>query len=286
MVFLPPSKNIILTGIPRSGTTLTCHLLNKLTDCVALHEPINPLTLVDYKQSELSLVVLNYFNEQRQQILTTGTAASKSMAGQVPDNPLAGVDPITGKRVRKLDGRSITLQKRLPPEFYLVIKQPAFFTAILADLLAFKQFSCFAVIRNPLSVLLSWNTVEMPVANGRAPAAEVFSTTLSHTLNALLDKYERQVALLDWFYTQYATYLPEQNILDYETTIQTGGQALAAILPSAQTLNEQLSSKNNNNLYDPVLKQVLLDKLLEKKEGAYWQFYSEEAVIAVAEATI
>jgi len=32
-------KNIILTGIPRSGTTLVCHLLNILYDTNALQEP-------------------------------------------------------------------------------------------------------------------------------------------------------------------------------------------------------------------------------------------------------
>ena len=39
--------DIILTGIARSGTTLSCSLLNKLPQCVALHEPMNPAELVD-----------------------------------------------------------------------------------------------------------------------------------------------------------------------------------------------------------------------------------------------
>jgi len=38
--------DIILTGIARSGTTLTCALLNKLPQTVALHEPMNPAELV------------------------------------------------------------------------------------------------------------------------------------------------------------------------------------------------------------------------------------------------
>ena len=35
-------RNIVITGPGRSGTTLTCHLLNKLPNTVALSEPINP----------------------------------------------------------------------------------------------------------------------------------------------------------------------------------------------------------------------------------------------------
>jgi hypothetical protein len=33
--------NVVLTGLPRSGTTLVCRLLNKLPDTVALHEPLS-----------------------------------------------------------------------------------------------------------------------------------------------------------------------------------------------------------------------------------------------------
>jgi hypothetical protein len=33
-------NNILITGTPRSGTTLPCHLLNELPDTVALHEPM------------------------------------------------------------------------------------------------------------------------------------------------------------------------------------------------------------------------------------------------------
>lgn len=35
-------RNIVLTGPGRSGTTLTCYLLNMLPDTVALSEPIAP----------------------------------------------------------------------------------------------------------------------------------------------------------------------------------------------------------------------------------------------------
>ena len=32
--------DIVLTGVPRSGTTLICYLLNKVPDAIALHEPM------------------------------------------------------------------------------------------------------------------------------------------------------------------------------------------------------------------------------------------------------
>lgn len=40
-------NNIILTGLPRSGTTLSVHLLNKLPNTVGLHEPIKFKEILD-----------------------------------------------------------------------------------------------------------------------------------------------------------------------------------------------------------------------------------------------
>jgi len=275
-------RNVILTGIPRSGTTLTCHLLNKLPDTVALHEPLVPLDLIGYSRPNLVNFVVDYFSEQRKQILETATAVSKSFGGQVPDNPVSGVDALTGKRIRVLDGRLIHIEKSLSREFYLAIKQPAFFTAILPDLVSLEALKCFAVIRNPLSVLLSWNTVEMPVARGRVPAAEALNSDLKNQLDSMNDVYERQLFLLDWFFRQYLNCLPKRGILRYEETIQSGGRSLSVIQAEALNLKEGLASKNSNSLYDQSLQELLVKKLLKNKNGAFWEFYSEADVLALA----
>ncbi len=232
-------QQVILTGLPRSGTTLTCHLLNKLSDCVALHEPLVPLDLIAYKRDDLISVIADYFTAQRLQILQTGTAVSKSFGGQVPDNPMAGVDPNTGKRIRVLDGRLVQTNKKLSNDFYLAIKQPAFFTAILKDLVASGLFNCFAVVRNPLSVLLSWNSVDMPVSQGRVPAAEAFAPELKQQLDHIPDVYDRQIFLLDWFFQQYINYLPSEHILFYEETIKSNGRSLGSINSLALQLSER-----------------------------------------------
>lgn len=281
MQLISAQQQVILTGLPRSGTTLTCHLLNKLPNSVALHEPLIPLDLAGYERSNIVEIILKYFAAQRDQILQTGTAVSKSFGGQVPDNPMAGIDPKTGKRIRVLDGRLVQIDKQLAQDFCLAIKQPAFFTAILKDLVAVDLLSCFALIRNPLSVLLSWNSVEMPVSRGRVPAAEAFAPELKSNLDQIENVYDRQIFLLDWFFQQYLTYLPAKQILFYETTIQTAGRSLAVINPLANELAEPLYSRNNNSLYNNDLKQLLLEKLLNKTEGAFWHFYTKEQLMTI-----
>lgn len=170
----------------------------------------------------------------------------------------------------------------MPSDFCLAIKQPAFFTAILKDLTTTTDLSCFAVVRNPLSVLLSWNSVEMPVSKGRVPAAEAFSTELRLSLDSIQDTYERQVFLLDWFFQQYLNYLPRDHILFYEETVKTSGKSLAVINNEANSLNDALESKNNNGLYNKELKTLFVEKLLNKHKGAFWDFYTEAEVVALA----
>lgn len=278
--FMQGQPDIILTGLPRSGTTLTCHLLNKLPDCVALHEPINPLLFQGWDEPDIVRYIQAYFTGQRQQILRDGKADSKSTGGRVPDNPMAGVDPATGRRIKVLDGYHIQIDKLVNHSFTLVIKQPAFFTALLGGLVS--SFPCFAIVRNPLSVLLSWNTVALPVAEGRVPAAEAFSPGLGSSLDAINDVHDRQIALLSWFFAQYRQHLQPSQVLFYEGIISQGGASLAVICDSARSLREALSSKNNNTLYNPSQKNYLAEKLLQHKDAAFWDFYSQDDVVQLA----
>jgi hypothetical protein len=49
-------QTVLITGTPRSGTTLVCHLLNQLPDTVALNEPMQPRHFND--EPDASVAVL------------------------------------------------------------------------------------------------------------------------------------------------------------------------------------------------------------------------------------
>src|SRR3989338_1571194 len=81
--------NVILTGVPRSGTTLICHLLNKLPDTVALHEPMDVFTFSRLKTRDaIRDEISAFFQMTRRSIKDCGTAISKHLGGQIPDNPV------------------------------------------------------------------------------------------------------------------------------------------------------------------------------------------------------
>lgn len=268
--------DIVLTGIPRSGTTLTCSLLNRLPQSVALHEPMEPASLagLDFPQGYLEGVA-DFFAGQRERLLAEGTALSKARAGSVPDNPFGSLRDGNGRRQSTVDRQLVRVSKRLAPGFRLVIKHPGFFTATLATLAT--RFPCYAIVRNPLSTLLSWQSVQAPVHDGRVPAAESFDVELKSELNAEPDRLARQLIILRWCFARYATVLPRERVIRYEDIVASGGRILAMIDPDAARLDEPLESRNMNPLYDAGRIGRLADRLLAD-ESITAGFYSASEV--------
>jgi hypothetical protein len=272
-------KNVIIAGVPRSGTTLTCFLLNKLANTVALDEPFGNRVFVGLADNDaICREIAQFFEKSRESLLTNGTALSKHVAGKVPDNIIGDeYDQYDDLRLRRGISKTgvIAIEKQLSSDFLLVIKQVAIFAAILDRLVDY--FPCFAVMRNPLAVLRSWNSIRLPYHQGRVPPAERLDSSLTRALDLIEDRFDRQLYLLSWFYEKINTLIPRNAVLLYEDIIPSGGKALRLIAPDAETLNESLESRNDSKLYDSELKLFLGEKLLQS-DGAYWQFYSKESV--------
>lgn len=265
--------NFAITGLPRSGTTLTCHLLNELPNSVALHEPMQTRDVARLPRAELASAVQAFFEQQRQQILKEGTAVSKSHNGKVPSNPIAD-DEVGGRRRRLIDSRELEISNVDRPDFSLFVKHPSFFTAVLPHLAG--RIDCFALVRNPLSVLLSWRDAGMAVTKGRVPAAERFDSDLKGRLDGEPDTLERQFLLLDYFFGRYARYL-SGRVIKYEDVVLSGGRALALLNPDASALAAPLSSRNRRALdKDPEAGRIANELL--RRESACWAFYNRESV--------
>ena len=268
--------NIILTGIARSGTTLSCALLNELPQCVALFEPLNPADLVglDFPDGYLAAIAA-FFASQRAALLATGTAISTAREGRVPDNPFAAAPEPGSLRSATVARQEVRFDKRLGSDFRLVVKHPNFFTATLATLL--PVYPCFAIVRNPLAVLMSWHSIEAPVNTGRVPFGEAFDADLKAALAAEPDLLERQCTILRWCFSRYAAILPRDHVIRYEDLVASGGRALAVIDPEAASLAAPLASRNVNGLYDAGLVRRFAARLLEE-ESMYAAFYGRDDV--------
>lgn len=275
--------NVLLTGLPRSGTTLTCHLLNKLPDSVALHEPLQvselaALAAVDPK--EMTNRIEAFFAQQRAMIEREGKATSKASNGSVPSNSW-GDSEETGARRSLMNGWEIAIGNVTGPDFRLYMKHPAFFTAALPILAA--HFECFAIVRNPLAVLLSWRHAPMAVGEGWMPAAQRHDRALDAALQAQPSVLERQFILLDYCFGRYAEHLPGRT-LKYEAIIASRGRSLTLIDPRAGGLDEPLGSRNGLRLtIDPDAAEIA--RRLIDRDSPCWGFYDRSEVEAAASAS-
>ena len=273
------APNILLTGLPRSGTTLSCHLLNRLPDTVALHEPmrVRDFATLDSHRAVCHSIA-RYCVEQRASLRASGRARSKQVAGAIPTNSHQTSATVAGLRLPVVHGGDLVVDKPLSDGFLLIIKHIAAFAAIVDE--ASKHFPVYAMVRNPLAILASWNSIDFGFRQGHAPAAERLDPALTARLNAIEDRFARQLALLSWFFEQFSRSLPAANILHYDSIIASEGRDLSLIQPAAATMAEPLQSHNTNPLYDREGTVRLGERLL-RSEGAYWEFYTRESVEAL-----
>jgi hypothetical protein len=271
--------DVVLTGVPRSGTTLVCHLINRLPNSIALHEPMRVPDLAVGDHAKSAALVARFFSETRASLLANGTAPSKHVGGRIPDRHVDDHPSDDGLRRDDSSYGTIAFTKPLTPDFLLVVKHPSAFTALLGALEA--RFRSYAIVRNPLAILASWNSVRMRFRDGRAPIAEQLDPGLHGALEQARDRLDRQIALLAWFFRQYDRILPSRCVVRYEEIVASGGRAIATIAPSASELAAPLASKNDNAVYDAAFMDVARARLLAT-DAAFWRFYSRNDVLELA----
>ena len=265
--------NVIFVGPARSGTTLACNLLNKIPNVVALDEPFERDLLQELAGPDAFLAAIaDKFTSQRAMIETRGEAHSTLSEGGQLSNHYATEPSSTTLRKRqvaldKMRGVNVTRN------FKLIIKHTLPFTALFHEII--KHYETFVIVRNPLAILLSWNSIDAAYRDGRIQpyVRPLTSDDLLQRLRILDDRFERQNTLLQWHFEQYRPALRAATVIRYENVVETNGKALRLIAPSARSLDEDMQSHNTNSLYDRNLIWELKEKLIATR-GAIWDFYT------------
>lgn len=265
------SQTKLLTGIPRSGTTLCCHLLNESPNTIALHEPISPQEFSSRNSLDAVQTITTFSVSTRRSALLSGQVASKQIDGAVPSNPV-GEQSEDGLRSEQVVAGVINVDKPLDQSLTLIIKHNALFTALLSTLV--RQFSCYAVIRNPLATIASWQTVDLPIHEGHVPMAEQFDTDLRHRLSEIEEVLDRQLFILRWFYAAYRNDIEPSHVIRYEDIVATQGAVLAPLADGIPTAGI-LENKNANAHYRDLDINGLLNRLLQERD-IFAGFYSEQ----------
>ncbi|WP_188688686.1 sulfotransferase [Bowmanella pacifica] len=216
------TATILLTGIPRSGTTLCCKLLNEREDTVALHEPINPPSIPDLKGKPAVAAHLSQRVAALRQAIIDGEAFEHGDKGGLRiENPV-GMETRGAVRQVVAQRGMVTLPPRSSDSFTLVVKQNALFTAHFTELK--RHYPVVAIVRNPVDVLLSWMTVDLPVNRGRLPAGERFCPELKRQLAGEKNLFARQLLIYKWFSDVFLQHA--DAIVRYEAVLESGGAVL------------------------------------------------------------
>ena len=235
------NRTLLLTGLPRSGTTLTCALLNQIPDVLALAEPI-PLADVHNPSAALKTIG-DFIRTTRERVLSEGRAPTLSR-GWAGDNLAEPPRADGGLRAGIGEVRPLDVAKPLSPEFLLCIKHPALFTALANDLA--PEFPIFALVRSPLAALASWQTLDFLPHHGRSVVAERMDPELAARLGRIDDRLDRQIELMDWYLAAFEQ-LPERRVIRYEDLVQAPASQLSLIVrhkvrrfnPASHPLREQ-----------------------------------------------
>ncbi len=277
--------NAILVGPARSGTTLACGLLNRLPDVVALDEPFARQRLQDIAGPDaFQAIVAEQFKAQRTMIETKGEAESTLSENGSLANHYATKSDTTTLRQRQValnTMRGVNAAR----DFKLIIKHTLPFTAQLDELT--RQYETYVLVRNPLAILASWNSIDAAYREGliQPYVVPLADGALMKRLMAIDDRLDRQVDLLEWHFEQYRPALRNANVVRYEDIVETGGRALAVVASSARGLDENLESHNTNPLYDRELIWELKEKLIARR-GAFWDFYAPKQVDNLFESLV
>ncbi|APD87585.1 hypothetical protein BM527_16620 [Alteromonas sp. Mex14] len=217
------SKNTaLISGVPRSGTTLCCKLLNQCTDVVALHEPLDPQKVAFSKRNLAVAEIKNQITELRANLLKGNAIEHGNKSSLVLDNPIAE-EATTKTGIRNLSAiRGLITIPPVKKNTKVFIKQNAMFAALIHELK--NEFNITAIIRNPIDVITSWMSVGLPVNKGRIPGGEKFDENLRSDLSSINSVLKRQVFIYHWFLKQFVS--SGVTLLRYEDIIESKGQSL------------------------------------------------------------
>jgi hypothetical protein len=221
--------DLIITGVPRSGTTLAAAIIDRAPDSLCLSEPDHHVDLMSRAASPEDFVgsLCREFDAVRRTILGGGSVFDRRRADGAPiTNYFA--DPLPdGRREAVFASRGVT-RSGLSADFVLGAKHNALYAAVLPEIVHSGRFRVIAVVRDPVAVLMSWRTLDLPVSRGRLPAGERFWPALAALGRADLDLTDKQIRICDLLLCRFGQLADRIAVIPYEVFAADPARLLAA----------------------------------------------------------
>jgi hypothetical protein len=223
----PMTPEIIITGIPRSGTSYLCHLLHRMSNCVVLNEPPEAIPLL--RNTKTPLALANFLRDRRRDVLLGIPIANKVESGQIIQD------------TAKLDKIETYTPQVDSPNFVLGIKETLPFLMRLPMLRQiFPNARFIACVRNPFDTIASWKgsfahlniaeVVRQPIGNPIDPWLTVRQQQELRAIAAIIDPASRRAAWWRFLANLILESLDRLILIRYEDLVTNPRQALAKIL--------------------------------------------------------
>ncbi len=220
-------NNIILTGIPRSGTTLAAALIDGMDDAAALNEPAwqHDWLLKNYKHitpRDFAAWLQEDFTAVRGKLLTGEPVPERrGKQGEAITNYYRAA-PDQAKPARAYRLVSFT-RPGLTSAFTLAMKHIGPYFAALEAIVATEAFEVVAVIREPVGVIASWNDSPIPLKAGEMPGAALQWPEMAALTGAKMDLLEKQVRVYDLLCEKLHMLKDKIHIIRYEELVASPG---------------------------------------------------------------
>jgi len=263
----PKQKTILITGIPRSGTSLVTKLISNQPNTLCFSEPKWLKDIRHDKQCQ------NEFKDKL--LIKLSSIRSEIKKG----NPIEitvkkGTLDLPGNYFQRKNNniQNIKETKSIHVEhsndLLICVKSNTLFTACYDALSSEKSWQMFPVIRNPLYVLMSWRSLDIPISRGQIKIGEIYSKEIQEIVKeeGLLIK---QVKILNWFFKQYTK---SKEILRYEEFISSPNEMLKNTFDIIDTGTYDFSTKNNDSHYNSKDRNILqstLNKYCQQSKQYY-----------------
>jgi hypothetical protein len=212
--------DLILTGVPRSGTTLAGAIIDQAPDSLCLSEPDRHVDLMREATSAEDFVVRlsREFDAIRRIILAGGSVSDRRRADGAPLTNYFTDSLPDRRREAAFTIRNIT-RLGLSADFVLGVKHNALYSAVLPEIVASDRFRVVVIIRDPVALVTSWRSLDLPISRGRLPAGERFWPKLGSLCRAELELTEKQLRICDLLFGRFLRWAGRVTILRYEALV-------------------------------------------------------------------
>jgi hypothetical protein len=208
---------------------LAAAIIDQAPGCLCLSEPESHVELMREAADAEDFVarIGDEFDAIRRSILAGSSVPDRRRADGAPvTNYFTGPGP-DGHRQTGYSVRAVA-RPGLEPDFVLGVKHVALYAAVLPQIVRSGRYRVVALIRDPVSLLTSWRSLDLPISRGRLPAGERFWPELRSLGDAELELTQKQLGICELLFGRLLQSAGRIAILRYEDLVADPARLLRA----------------------------------------------------------